>query len=299
MKDLAIKDVSDTAFMVAVYRSMESERSDALFHDPLSATLAGERGRKIVESLAGGILRGRSLAIRSRIMPWMMALRTRIIDDYILSSVAQGTDAVINLGAGLDTRPYRMALPQSLHWLEVDQAHVIELKESRLSSEQPRCQLERVKLDLTDLPRRGELFAHCQARFDRVLVLTEGVVPYLPIEAVAQLADDLKSWSNFRQWIVDYFSPEALQYRKRDALAQQMANAPFLFEPEDYFGFFRTHGWSSAEVKYLWDEGRRLNRPMPLPLILKLGSALARLLMPGRLEAQRKFIGYVLFEPAR
>lgn len=284
--------------MVAVYRSMESERPDALFHDSLSATLAGEQGQRIVESLAGRGLRSRALAVRSRMMPWMMALRTRIIDDYILSSVAQGTDAVINLGAGLDTRPYRMVLPESLHWLEIDHVHVIELKESRLSREQPRCQLERVKLDLADLSRRDELFARCHARFERVLVLTEGVVPYLSIETVAQLADDLRSRSCFQQWIVDYFSPQAMQYRKRGAIRQQMANAPFLFEPEDYFGFFRIHGWSPAEVKYLWDEGRRLNRPMPLPFVLKLGSALARLFMPERFDAQRKFMGYVLFEPA-
>lgn len=50
MDDGLIHDVSDTAFMVATYRAMETQRPDALFHDPLAGKLAGERGRKIVES---------------------------------------------------------------------------------------------------------------------------------------------------------------------------------------------------------------------------------------------------------
>jgi O-methyltransferase involved in polyketide biosynthesis len=43
MSEPLIQNVSDTAFMVAVYRAMESERPDALFHDPLVRKLAGER----------------------------------------------------------------------------------------------------------------------------------------------------------------------------------------------------------------------------------------------------------------
>ena len=38
-----IRNVSDTALWVAVYRAMESERPDALFHDPYARQLAGER----------------------------------------------------------------------------------------------------------------------------------------------------------------------------------------------------------------------------------------------------------------
>jgi len=37
---------------------------------------------------------------------WAIVIRTCIIDDYIRLAVAQGIDTVLNLGAGLDTRPY-------------------------------------------------------------------------------------------------------------------------------------------------------------------------------------------------
>jgi len=46
-----IRDVSDTARWVAIYRAMESERADALFRDPYARRLGGERGQAIVDAL--------------------------------------------------------------------------------------------------------------------------------------------------------------------------------------------------------------------------------------------------------
>jgi methyltransferase (TIGR00027 family) len=300
MTDPLIKNVSDTAFMVAIYRAIETERADALFHDPLARKLAGEHGRRIVAHMSRRHWRAVTFGMRTRIMTWMMAIRTRIIDDFIMTAVAQGADAILNLGAGLDTRPYRMALPSSLCWIEVDYPAMMEFKDDGLNQETPRCRLERVKLDLADLAARSQLFSQLGSRFTNVLVLTEGVIPYLSNDQVAGLAEDLKAQSSFRRWIVDYFSEEALQWRKRVALQRAMRNAPFLFEPKDYFGFFQEHGWRPTEVRYLWDEGRRLNRPLPIPWIAILRLAFASLFMSKRRRAaRRRFAAYVLLEPTR
>jgi O-methyltransferase involved in polyketide biosynthesis len=40
MADTLIENVSDTAFWIAHCRALESERPDALFHDPLAGLLA-------------------------------------------------------------------------------------------------------------------------------------------------------------------------------------------------------------------------------------------------------------------
>jgi O-methyltransferase involved in polyketide biosynthesis len=61
MAEPLIQNVSDTAFTVAVYRAMESERPDALFHDPLARKLTGEHGQRIVNDMSGGFFRGREL----------------------------------------------------------------------------------------------------------------------------------------------------------------------------------------------------------------------------------------------
>jgi len=63
-------------------------------------------------------------------------------------------DTVVNLAAGLDTRPYRMALPAALHWVEVDLAGILDYKEEILADEKPVCRLDRVRLDLGDAGAR-------------------------------------------------------------------------------------------------------------------------------------------------
>jgi len=133
MTDLPIRKVSDTAFWVAHYRGLEGERSDALFHDPLAALLAGERGRQIAQAMPLGAFTS-----------WVVVLRTCIIDDFIRRAIAEGVDTILNLGAGLDTRPYRMDLPGSLTWIEVDTAGIIAFKEEQLRTEVPRCRLSRL-----------------------------------------------------------------------------------------------------------------------------------------------------------
>jgi methyltransferase (TIGR00027 family) len=285
MPEPVIRNVSDTAFMVAAWRAIESERSDALFRDPLAAKLAGGRGEKIVSSIR-----------RWPFGPWSVALRTVIIDDFIQTAVALGADTVLNLGAGLDTRPYRMALPSNLRWIEVDYPPVVELKESQLASEHSRCVLERVKMDLADLPSRRTLFAEVDGRSRFVVVLTEGVIPYLSVEAVACLADDLRRMKSARSWIVDYFSPQTARYRK--GRVPHLKNAPIQFAPKDWFGFFEQHGWRPKETRYLVEEGDRLGRPVPLPPLRLLWVRLrARTLSPERRAALKRSLGYFTLEP--
>src|SRR5438093_7634060 len=102
--DPKIHDVSDTALWVATYRALESERPDAHFRDPFARRLAGERGEEIVRSLPGG-----------RVMSWPMVVRTVVFDEFVMRLVRkEGADTVLNLAAGLDARPWRLALPKSL-----------------------------------------------------------------------------------------------------------------------------------------------------------------------------------------
>lgn len=287
MTDIPIENVSDTAFWVAHYRALETKRPDALFHDPLAGVLAGDHGHRIARAMPMPFMTA-----------WAIAIRTCIVDDYIRLALAQGVDAVLNLGAGLDTRPYRMDLPESLLWIEADYPSVIEFKEKRLLNEKTRCQLERVKVDLANLSERGQLFANVSARVKKLLILTEGVVPYLSIEEAASLADDLKALDKACYWIVDYFSPELIKFRRRQGMHRKMQRAPWKFQPADWFGFFRERGWYCREIRYLAEEADRLKRPMQLPFVLKVVFGLRRLLTSKkRQEAFRKAAGYVLLEP--
>jgi methyltransferase (TIGR00027 family) len=102
--DPLISNVSDTARWVATYRAVESARPDALFHDPLADRLAGGRGRAIVAAAPRMIRNG-----------WWLVARTKVIDDVIVEAIGDGCDRVLNLAAGLDTRPYRLGPATGFH----------------------------------------------------------------------------------------------------------------------------------------------------------------------------------------
>jgi hypothetical protein len=98
---------------------------------------------------------------------------------------------------------------------------------------------------------------------------------------------------------VDYFSPEAYQYRRRTKMDQAMQGAPFLFEPKNYFGLFAGLGWKPREIRYLAEEAGALHRPPPFSVTIKLLMHVLGLFMSReRRAAMKRFTGYVLFEPS-
>jgi methyltransferase (TIGR00027 family) len=232
-----------------------------------------------------------------RFTSWTIVIRTCIIDDFIRFAIADGVDTVLNLGAGLDTRPYRMDLPATLTWIEADYPSVIAFKEEQLANERPRCRLLRKGCDLSDKSERERLLADAQARAGKMLVLTEGVILYLPEEGVAELAEDLRRLDHAAYWIVDYLSPLAAKFRPKK-MTKILANAPLQFQPADWFGFFEGHGWRLKEMRYMSEEADRLNRRPELSLWAKLMWAVRVVFASKKKrEAFRKVAGYALMEP--
>ncbi len=279
-----IQHVSDTARWVALYRAMESDRPDALFRDPYARKLAGEQGERIV----GSMRKGRAWA-------WPMIVRTAVIDELILRTIAQeGVDTVLNLAAGLDTRPYRLPLPASLTWIEVDFPDVIAYKTGQLADARPACALQHVGVDLTDAARRRALFDQIGAAARRVLVVSEGLLIYLPPEQVAALGRDLASPASLRWWLIDLGSPRLLKMMEKTwGRAVAAGNAPFRFAPAEGTQFFEPLGWREAEFRSMWDESLRLKRSMPFARVWNL---VGKLYPKSKREEFRRMSGIVLLE---
>jgi methyltransferase (TIGR00027 family) len=201
----------------------------------------------------------------ARYTRWVLAIRTWIIDRIIEEMIQDGVDTVINLGAGLDTRPYRMDLPESLRWVEVDYPHMLEHKQRRLSKEKARCRLELIPLDLARRGPRQEMLGKVAAGSRKALVITEGVIPYLTEEQVGELADDLRAHPPLQFWVAEYFAPWVYPYLVNAKRMKRMRNAPFRFTPADWFGFFRAHGWAAKDVRYLGEASQQLKRRPPMP----------------------------------
>jgi methyltransferase (TIGR00027 family) len=282
-----IQDVSETALMVAMWRARENERRNPLYRDPFALKLAGPRGQEIISSLPKG---------RGGVSAWMMAVRTRVIDDLIREAVGRGVDTVVNLGAGLDTRPYRLDLPAHLRWVEVDYPKMLDLKSARLADEKPTCSLRRIPCDLSDPAARQALLSGVAQTTQNGLILTEGVIPYLANAEVGALARDLRAYPGFRCWIADYISPLARKYRQRASWRMRLQNAQFRFDPQDYFGFFESHGWRPAKTCWLYEEARRLGRRPPV-LVSGIWALRGLFMTAERREQMRRFMAYILFEP--
>lgn len=280
---LEIQDVADTAFWVAYYRAKESERSDAMFRDPFAKELAGERGRLIAQNM-GSI---------GRYTEWSITSRTVRIDRMVMQAIAEGVDLVINLGAGLDSRPYRLEVPKYLSWVEVDSTAVINYKTKILARHSPHCQVTRFSVDLADAAARQGFLNQIAPQGKKILILTEGVVTYLTEENVSELSADLREHENIRYWILEFFDPRIYKILKNRRRSAKMQNALFQFYPADWLGFFEQRGWQLEGLQFATEVATEFKRRIPMPWYFRLMRYFASQKM--REKAQR-LAGYMLLK---
>lgn len=275
-----IRHISDTALWVAVYRARESERTDAVFRDPYASKLAGDRGMQMAAAMP--------FAERHA---WSYVARTWLVDQVVERELSRGTDMVINLAAGLDARPYRMRLPASLRWIEVDLADTLNYKQEVLAAESPNCAVERVALDLRDAAGRRALFQRLGNGAKRVLVLSEGLLIYFSDHEVSELARDLAAPPTFRLWMTDLTSPALLKMlQKTIGGPLDKAGSPLKFAPREGPGFFVAYGWKTVEAQSVLHTAAKLKR-------LSFGMRLLSLLPdPAGRKPNKPWGGVCIFE---
>lgn len=255
-----IQNVSDTSAWVAHYRAIESERPDCLFKDPFARILVGSRASSVEELQSEA----------SNWTRWTVVIRTYIIDQMIKDLISKGVTTFLNLGAGLDSRPYRMNLGADIQWIEVDFPHIIEHKRAKLEKFSPSCKLETIGLDLSNRALRQSLLEELAQKHPQIAVLTEGVLPYLTQEQVSELSEDLIRHSSFSYWICEYISKKSYRYLKDPKRMNALKNAPFQFYPDDWMGFFEQRGWHLKQSQFCTEISEKLGRPTPMPKIFKL-----------------------------
>lgn len=248
MAEPLIRSISETANWVAFHRATESERRDAIFHDPYARLLAGARGEAIAHTLKQNA--------------WAIAVRTYLFDKLLLDLISrERLETVVNLAAGLDARPYRLDLPASLRWVEVDLPGILEEKRKVLANEKPRCHLEVITQHLGEMAQRRELFAQLNQRAERIAAMSEGLLLYLDEEKVSSLAADLHAQPHFGYWVVEVVSPKVLaMVMRRWRRYFEEANARMSFAPSDWRAFYRERGWEPVEFKDMAETAREVHR---------------------------------------
>ena len=238
---LPCKHVSHTAWLVASFRAQESDRKDAIFHDVLAKKLLGHLEREYLQGFSEQV----------RHDPWFLSIRTYYIDSLIQKSIKEGVDTILNLGAGLDTRPYRLDISQKIRWFESDYADMINYKNEMLKDDSPRCQLTRIPADLSQTSERQRVLSQVNDKLGRTLVLTEGLLGYLMEQNVSELAQELYSMPSCHFWLADIFNQsmlDSLETIWHDTLqAEKEGNVQFTFIPKDTATFLKPFGWDLRE----------------------------------------------------
>jgi methyltransferase (TIGR00027 family) len=126
---------SRTAEYMALFRAVETAESSPLFRDPYAESLLTGR-LKALARLARVPAMGR-LATRFLDLGWprtrsSAVVRTRLIDDLVRQAIHGGARQALLLGAGFDSRPYRLAELHNTPLFEVDHPATQNAKRDRL-----------------------------------------------------------------------------------------------------------------------------------------------------------------------
>ena len=247
--DLATS-VGATATGVAVGRALASRAPDPLIDDPFAEPLVRAVGVDFFTRLASGELDpeeadgGGGFGIGR--LTGMMAVRTRLIDDYFADAAAAGLRQVVILASGLDARAYRLPWASGTTVFEIDQPGVIEWKTRTLRDmgAEPTATLRTVAIDL----RHDWPAALRAAGFDAAAATAwsaEGLLAFLPSHAQDRLLDNITALSAPGSRLI------AENMSGRDGAATAMQDR--MHETVDRW---RAHGFD-IEMNDLWYFGDR------------------------------------------
>lgn len=168
--------IDDDAFRLAALIAEESGRADPLVVDPYASHLAGTRGARMLTEQP---VPGQADAI---------ALSTAVVDEVVCDTVMrQRLHTVVHVGAGLDTRPFRLQLPSDLRWIELDRNTVLLYKGLRLAHLTPGCRVERVAADVSAPTALGAALRRACVGVARGLLITENALGQFSGEALIEM----------------------------------------------------------------------------------------------------------------
>jgi len=267
--------VSTTAVGVAAVRAAETARPDRLFVDPLAPAF--------VDAARAFWSVGRDTSGERRqvgaLIVWIR-VRTRFLDDVVTDACADGCRQVVVLGAGLDARAFRLALPAGVQWFELDLPEVLEFKEQvvRDGGFKPTCDRVVVPTDLAgdwagDLDRAGIYPAL------RTAWLAEGLLVYLTETTREAVVDEVsrRSVTGSRFGLTLASADRAASRRnERESMPSQPGDYVALWQsdpPPDVQTWLGARGWTVDQYDAL-ERGRAYGLELPVVAEPRYGARL-------------------------
>lgn len=170
--------ISNTAFYCCGIRMEDALRKNPVCNDQFAKYFMDEKALEIYEPF-----RSETMANISNVT------RCRIIDDILRDEIAKNAKInVITIGAGFDTRPYRL---QGGQWLELDEPQIIDYKNERLPASECKNNLERVSICFSGESLSEKL--KTVAKNEPVIIVIEGVFMYLEPDNIINTINALQS----------------------------------------------------------------------------------------------------------
>lgn len=230
-----------SAPLIAAYRAMESERSDRLFFDPFAAELAGTKAKTI------------ALQDPEEENAPYVTVRTRFFDDFLLSSAVLAPQVVI-LGAGMDTRAFRLVWPEGTTLYELDQPEIQSRKDAILKDTPTTCQRHAIAVDLTKPWSQKLLTQGYLANVPSVWLL-EGLLMYLTDSEVHFLLKTIMELASTGSWL----GLDLLNELAKESTSDEFFRGYFRSGFDNPEQLLATYGWE-AEVVQPGDEEAHFGR---------------------------------------
>lgn len=277
------KQPSGTAAGVAMLRSIEAERPEGerICYDPYARAMAN---KGIGSYLSKLIIQS---GLYDRMSPGAMSFvvgRERYIDDYLVAGLRDGLDQVVLLGAGFDTRAYRIPGIEKTRVFEIDQPATQELKLARLKRviDPLPSYVTFIPVDFNRQTLGDQLLAHGYNERGKTLFVWQGVVYFLTQQGVDGTLAFIANHSGPGSSVIfDYFYNETLRDRTRTDLkmmrrAARMTGKEYLFGIDEgqvgafltQRGFCDVRNVTFADLKPVYFTGANASRTMPSGLAI-------------------------------
>ena len=255
LRPMRSNSASRTAAYMALFRAIESSRpaAERLFDDPLAPAFLDHRLRMAAYAAR--------LPIVGQFIPWYIdrrwpgprpsgVVRTRAIDDAVRRALRNGCRQLVLLGAGYDTRAYRLPEAAGVETFEVDYPATQSVKRAALERAltNPFRRVHLVPVDFEHDSLATALEEAGLNRRERTCIVWEGVFSYLTIAAI----DKTLRWIVYAcaagsRLILTYVDEAALRPDDRRAAwiaAVEQAGEPFVtgLDPSAATDFFALRG---------------------------------------------------------
>jgi methyltransferase (TIGR00027 family) len=274
---MAKQSVGRTALGAAVCRLIEQYEpaKTRLFNDPVAKELVGTTIRAFMQI---GAMRKFTINQTDGVAPGIFGAqicRTRYIDEGVQSALSQGTAQLVILGAGLDTRPYRLAGMEQVQVFEVDLPAVQNDKKNKLQKYLGGLP-ENVSFIPIDFDRQTLEDVFAESDYDPArpaAFIWEGVTQYITAEAVQRTLAFVGKSAPGSILLFTYVLKSIIEHRSDIPGAEHMLEvvaqqSPWIFglEPIDMPAYLKPFhltlledvGNADYQKKYLKPLGRKL-----------------------------------------